>query len=204
MNDFNNLLLGDCEEMLMEEYDHNQTVIINNSEDDTDMDSEYDTSSQYSNNDTTVEFDSVVEDIFDDEEIFLDSEYEDGEYFIGLPCLMRSQTREWVLQVAITPKSLFRYDYKSVMRYLTEYSVTRIYNPVTHIMKLDISNTGSYNVVLKTFWLKIIQRSWKRVYRNRQLFVLDCKNPNSLLYRQVNGKWRNDKRYPGLRGMLAL
>jgi len=204
MNDINNLLLGDCEEMLWEEYDHNQSIVIDNSEDDAYVDSDDDTSSQYSNNSTIVEFDSVVEDIFDDEEIFLDSEYEDGKYFIGLPCLMRSQTREWILQVAITPRSLFRYDYKSVVRYLTEYSVTRIYNPVTHIMKLDISNTGSYNVVLKTFWLKIIQRSWKRVYRNRQLFVLDCKNPNSLLYRQVNGKWRNDKRYPGLRGMLAL
>jgi len=204
MNDFNNLLLGDCEEMLMEEYDLNQIIVINNSEDDTDMDSDDDTSSQYSNNDTTVEFDSVVEDIFDDEEIFLDSEYEDGEYFIGLPCLMRSQTREWILQVAITPKSLFRYDYKSVMRYLTEYSVTRIYNPVTHIMKLDISNTGSYNVILKTFWLKIIQRSWKRVYRTRQSFVLDCKNPNSLFYRQLHGKWKNNKQYPGIRGMLAL
>jgi hypothetical protein len=200
MNHINyDVLNVDCEEMLFEEYDPNQNVVIYNSDDNSD------TSSQYSDNDETeLVIDSIVEDIFDDEEIFLDSECEDGKYYIGLPCLMRSQTREWILQIAITSKSFFKYDYNSVLRYLTEYSITRVYNPSAHIMKLDVSNTGSYNVVLKTFWLKIIQRSWKRVCKERQLFVSRCKNPNNLFYRQLHGKWNKNNKYPGIRGMLSV
>jgi hypothetical protein len=197
MNDLSEPINMECEEMLFNEYDPNQSVVIYSDED---YDS--DSSSQYSNN-NIVEFDSVVEDIFDDEEHFIDSDYDDRKYFIGLPCLMRTQLREWILQIAITPKSFFKYDYNSVMRYLVEYSVTRIYNPKIHIMQLDISNTGSYNVILKTFWLKIIQRTWKRIYKERQKFVSNCKNPTELLYRQLHGKWKGNKKYTGLKGMLC-
>jgi len=70
-------------------------------------------------------------------------------------------------------------------------------------MQLDISNTGSYNVILKTFWLKVIQRTWKRIYIERQKFVSNCKNPTELLYRQLHGKWKGNKKYTGLKGMLC-
>lgn len=187
----------ECEELLFEEYDSNQSVVIYDSDDDYQTDS----SSQYSNDDI-LEIDSVVDDIFDDEELFLDSDYEDGKYYMGFPCLMKSQEREWVMQIAITAKSLLKYDYNSVMRYLTEYSVTRIYNPKIHIMQLDISNTGSYNVILKTFWLKIVQRAWKRVFKERQKYILRCKHPHSILYRQIHRKWNGNEKYMGIKGML--
>ena len=195
MNDLNEIMDMECEEMLFEEYDHNQSVIIYS-------DAEYDSdsSSQYN---TIVEFDSVVEDIYDDEEHFIDTDYDDGKYFIGLPCLMRTQLREWILQIAITPKSFFKYDHNSVMRYLVEYSVTRMHNPKIHIMQLDISNTGSYNVILKTFWLKVVQRTWKRICKERQKFISKCKHPTSILCRQIQGKWRGNKKYMGLKGMLC-
>ena len=40
--------------------------------------------------------------------------------------------------------------------------------------------------VIKTFWLKIFQRKWKKYYYEKMRFV---KNPKSLMNRQIHGKW---------------
>jgi hypothetical protein len=40
--------------------------------------------------------------------------------------------------------------------------------------------------VIKTFWLKIFQRKWKKYYHKKMRFV---KNPKSLMNRQIYGKW---------------
>jgi hypothetical protein len=183
----------DCEEMLVEEYDSNESIVIYNSDDDFDL-----SDSELSND---FEIDTVLEDIFDTEEHYLDEEKIDGCYYIGLPCLMKSP-REWILQISIQPKTMLSNRFSDVMRYLTDYSVTRIRNPRMHIMKLDVSNTGAYNVTLKTFWLKLVQRTWKRVFKERQDYINDCKKPHSLLYRGINGHWANRKGFPGLIGMF--
>ena len=40
--------------------------------------------------------------------------------------------------------------------------------------------------IIKTFWLKIIQRKWKRWYHN---MLAKRKNPRNLMHRQIYGKW---------------
>ena len=57
--------------------------------------------------------------------------------------------------------------------------------------------------ILKTFWLKIIQRAWKKLYKKRQnIFNLRCR-PDSVLYRQLTGKFPDNCSYmPSIRGML--
>ena len=40
--------------------------------------------------------------------------------------------------------------------------------------------------VIKTFWLKIIQRKWKKWYHN---MMSKRKNPKNLMNRQIYGKW---------------
>jgi hypothetical protein len=40
--------------------------------------------------------------------------------------------------------------------------------------------------IIKTFWLKIIQRKWKRWYYN---MLAKRKNPRNLMRRQIYGKW---------------
>jgi len=58
--------------------------------------------------------------------------------------------------------------------------------------------------IIKTFWLKLIQRKWKNIYKEKKLCILRRSNPNSLLYREITGKWPNDcLNYPGLKGMLS-
>ena len=184
----------DCEEMIMEEeHDSDEDTVIYNSDDECESSSTSELSDDY-------EEDIAVENIFDREERFLDEDKIDGVYYIGLPCLMKSP-REWILQIAIQPKTMLSNKMNDVMRYLIDYSVTRIRSPIMHIMKLDISNTGAYNVVLKTHWLRLVQRTWKR-FKEQQQFIDYCKNPRSILYRQTYGQWENSRKFPTIQGML--
>jgi len=57
--------------------------------------------------------------------------------------------------------------------------------------------------ILKTFWLRIIQRKWKKVFQERKNMIRNRVSFTSLHIRQITGKW--PKKYetlPGLRGML--
>ena len=57
--------------------------------------------------------------------------------------------------------------------------------------------------VLKTFWIRLIQRTWKNIIKKRkQIIQLRC-HPMSLKFRELNRRWPDDcLNYPGLRGML--
>lgn len=58
--------------------------------------------------------------------------------------------------------------------------------------------------IFKTFWLKIIQRAWKKVYKIRQQIIKKRHRPDSIMYRQVTGKWPDVYQYmPSIRGLLA-
>lgn len=58
--------------------------------------------------------------------------------------------------------------------------------------------------VSKTFWLKLIQRKWKKVYAQRQEIEKKRKTIKELRYRERNGCWSDDvKLMPQLKGMLS-
>lgn len=57
--------------------------------------------------------------------------------------------------------------------------------------------------IIKTHWLRLIQRTWKRIYKERKNILMKRYNPRSLKYREIYGKWPNDCIYlPQLKGML--
>lgn len=63
---------------------------------------------------------------------------------------------------------------------------------------------GECVAILKTFWLRIIQRTWKRIYKTQMEVRLLRSNPSSLRYRENTGKWpKNCWDYPLLQGMLS-
>lgn len=58
--------------------------------------------------------------------------------------------------------------------------------------------------ILKTIWIKLIQRAWKKIYKERKLIISLRRKPNSIKYREIYGKWPNSCfYYPGLKGMLS-
>jgi len=57
--------------------------------------------------------------------------------------------------------------------------------------------------ILKTFWLRLVQRAWKRVFAERNQIYARRMRPDSLRHREIMGKWPSTcNRLPGLRGML--
>jgi hypothetical protein len=67
-------------------------------------------------------------------------------------------------------------------------------------IKLD---TGETVAIIKTFWLKLIQRAWKRVYKKRQEIVNGRKQIASLHCMRLTGFWPVQYRFvPTLKGLL--
>ena len=69
----------------------------------------------------------------------------------------------------------------------------RNYANIVKKYKLDIVqmvylNTGHHLCILKTFWLKIIQRKYKTYFKNLQMRINRAKHPKTLLQRQMTGK----------------
>jgi len=59
--------------------------------------------------------------------------------------------------------------------------------------------------ILKTFWIKLIQRTWKNILQKRKYILRKRANINSLKHRELTGRWPNDCiHYPELRGMLSV
>ena len=63
--------------------------------------------------------------------------------------------------------------------------------------------SGHTVCIIKTVWIRLIQRAWKKVYNIRtQMFKKRCQ-VQSLKYREVTGRWPESCRYmPSLRGLL--
>lgn len=58
--------------------------------------------------------------------------------------------------------------------------------------------------IIKTHWLKLIQRTWKKICRDRKLVILRRSHPNVLKHREIYGRWPNNCiNYPQLKGMLS-
>lgn len=64
--------------------------------------------------------------------------------------------------------------------------------------------SGHAVCIIKTIWLRVIQRTWKKVYNQRkQIIKSRCCFP-SIKHREITGLWPQNCRYmPSLQGMLS-
>ncbi len=147
---------------------------------------------QLYNMDSDSDSDSVVmygsdreHDLYDDDGEFMDADKTDGSYYIGLAGYVPGQT-EPILMSSISPNAFLTNGRTDVLNYLTEYSTSRVRNPQLDILKLCVDDRQTYNVCIKTHWLRLVQRKWKNTYARRLNFR---KKPSSLRYRSIHGKW---------------
>ena len=132
--------------------------------------------------------DDEVYDIYDDDGGFMDAEKTDGSYYIGLAGYVENQS-EPILLSSISTTAFMENEHDDILEYLTEYSTSRVAKPELDILKLCVDDRQTYNVVIKTHWLRLIQRKWKNIYSTRQSIINSRKKPSSLRYRNINGKW---------------
>jgi hypothetical protein len=62
---------------------------------------------------------------------------------------------------------------------------------------------GECVAILKTFWLRVVQRAWKRAFLERQRVLGLRKTMTHLRYREIHGKWSPScANLPGILGLI--
>jgi hypothetical protein len=73
-----------------------------------------------------------------------------------------------------------------------------------HIASVIYLPSGECVAIIKTFWLRLVQRAWKRVFQERKRVSKKRMMQSSLRHREIHGVWPKDCRYfPLLHGMLS-
>lgn len=147
------------------------------------------------------ETDEMIELIYFYEQDFLDSEKENKHYYIGNN--KTSTDKQYILYAnSVTPNTFFRFNINHIQSYLLEYSIF-VTSPNIDIMQLFILDDYTYTVVIKTYWLRIIQRHWKKIYSQRKYCINRRKQIKTMMYVERNGRYPYDcDIMPGLHGML--
>ena len=139
------------------------------------------------------------------------SEKQNGKYYIGL-CNETMQNHSlnmppnsiYLMVNSVSPDTYFKWSHISCLRYLYYYGMIPMHNPKIEIMQLHILQDQTYSVIIKTFWLKIIQRKWKKIFKIRKNILASRYQRSSIYYREVHGVWPEEIRnIPGLTGLLC-
>ena len=139
------------------------------------------------------------------------SEKQNNKYYIGLCAeilqndYLHLPTESIYLMVnSISPSTYFKWSYNSCLRYLYYYGMTAMHKPQINILQLHIMDDGTYSVVIKTFWLKMIQRKWKKIFKMRKEILSNRLQLSSMHHREIHGDWPISLRVlPGLVGLLC-
>jgi hypothetical protein len=122
----------------------------------------------------------------------------DQKYYIG--CYLHIRVENILLfHNKIHLNTFMKYESNEISNYLSDQG--NIWVPKIDILQLHILSDDTYTVVVKTFWIKIIQRSWKRVYKQRQRSIQIMKTLNNIRKREI-GKI-NAINLPSIYGLLT-
>ena len=196
------------EEETESSYQESSTPTVSDTTDtDTESDTENDTTdSEYEYDAYSPETENIFDRIYYDDLEFLDTEKEDNHYYIGLYEYIQP---ELLLGMTVSPNIFYKYPYNDVSRYLRAYSIVRnkFSTKNIQIMKLKIdTHTNTYTVLIKTYWIRLIQRHWKKIYKEHINFIKIRKNISNQRHFELKGRYvsGNNNLPPSLYGMLSI
>jgi hypothetical protein len=139
------------------------------------------------------------------EEHFMDSEKREGQYVIGLTGGIINNTFVDTFASGVTPDTFFIFSYVSILYYLVYSSIFYISGPKKiDIIQIHINSEHIYVSIVKTYWLRLIQRHWKRVFRERSVIIKLRGLPRNIFHFQYKGSYPTGLEFlPGLRGLLS-
>ncbi len=152
------------------------------------------------------------EEIVDDEQIMDDDAHEnqivDGNTYIGLP--IYEPTNGLLFGCHVSAHSFYKYDLETVCEFLRDWSCSHLVSDAEspEIMKLvQIKNPSGYtvySVILKTHWLRLVQRRWRRTLADRKKVIYGRATPRNIYHRETTGAHLPQYRVmPGLRGCMS-
>ena len=178
-----------------ESYDNTSIIIDLYGEGHFDSDNDYDSDNEIIHDDINVE----------DSHHFY-SEKIHNKYYIGLSHNY-SNTQQLLLSASVSAPIFFKYSYDNINDYLYYYGLTRITNHQVQILQVDIIQEDGFEIVTvvnKTHWLRLVQRHWTKIYKQRKTVIQQRILPENLFYNEVHGNYPISISYlPSLRGMLS-
>tara|TARA_B100001175_G_scaffold316384_1_gene330172 strand:+ start:1555 stop:2001 length:447 start_codon:yes stop_codon:yes gene_type:complete len=118
------------------------------------------------------------------------SECIDSKYYIG--SYTYDNERNILLMVLKIPIWIFfTYERNILLQFLYWASMIR-HRPRLEIIQVDIMEDGTYNSIVKTSYIKIFQRKWRKICKDRQEYLKSI-NLKEILKREITGSF--SKRY---------
>lgn len=180
----------DDDEEQEEEY---MNSIIQNNENSSIMDNMESEQHSYESDQHSYESDDLydeIQNLFRADSVFLDSVRHNNKYYIGA-CYQISEitSYKWIVGTCVSPTAFFRFSYETVLDYLQLYSIyyTNQYNDI-EIFQIYIED-NNYYAIIKTFWLRLVQRFWKKIFAQRKKIIEKRCSIKSQYYFQINGKY---------------
>jgi len=165
---------------------------MNNMDNDNELNMDMDDDSDYG----TFDDDAEIEDIMENEKEYYEKDKRHNQYVLGVSALNK---RAYILSVSVSVSSFYKYNYDSIMNYCFANSSFFSSNNNLEILKIRIGKQGEYYVLVKTYWLKLIQRTWKKIYKKRQEQLLKRCKYASLRHFEIR------QRYPeGLNSLASI
>jgi len=113
-----------------------------------------------------------------------DEECVDGKYYVGSYNL-DSERNILLLTARVNLREFFKYEQNHLIWYL--YLCMR-HDPKLEIIQVQIMCDGTYTCVLKTRYIRLIQRKWKRWLKQRQHFIRTM-TLQKLRHRELTGRF---------------
>jgi hypothetical protein len=170
---------------------------------DSETDNEQDTDSDDDFEEFQIEpDDDEYDEIYQEDSYHVYSEKEDNHYYIGLAKRITQDTM--IMVNSVSANTFFTYSFLRIRDYLAKYSIISIKNAKVHIMKLCVLPDETYSVILKTHWLRLVQRTWKKVYKERKRVIKGRRNIQNRFYNETHGRYPNGlNRVPSIHGMMS-
>lgn len=155
---------------------------------------------QYNENDDDDMSLDMCDLIYEADQHFIDAPKQHGQYYLGNDCVFS------ILDVAISPRIFFQFEYKDIIEYVREYS---IYSTRRRPCKIDVLQLcivrDTYYIITKTHWIRLIQRHWRKIYQERVRVMNSRKRMCELRHRELTGKFTVDlRRLPDIYGMMSM
>ena len=141
----------------------------------------------------------VSERLFDTN--YYETQENDNTYYITVPYLINAN---YLKDLHISSRGFFNNSLNLVKKYIREYTVSA---EISDSAPLEIVKTNYIylpngftmaNVIIKTFWIKIVQRRWRKVFQKRKEVFQTIRTAI------INREYRSDRfSIPKLRGCLA-
>jgi hypothetical protein len=154
----------------------------------------------------------LMDSICEIEKEFLDSEKYDNQYILGFSTF--SENNEEIVPIfdtGVSSETFLKFPHNVVYSYLfcnstnfPLYLNVKFNIEIIKINIIDVFPFKMYVAINKTFWLKLIQRKWKKIMKIRKNIVLQRSCVSNQMYFQIHGKYPTHMRiFPTLHGMMV-